>query len=427
MAKLAAYLKSIGFFVFGQDKEESDTTRELKNIGISVYIGENFIGVKNADIVVYSSAISENSFELGFCRSQKIPVLKRAELLGMVLNKFENTIGVAGSHGKTTTAKMIKTVFDAANLNCFEHIGVFEGEFQPTFIKKPQFAVSEVCEYKKNIAYVNVKTAVLLNADNDHLDSYGTIDELKKEFYNFLDRAKIKVINADDSGAAEYLSLRNDDKIYSYAIYSSADYRAENLTENSGAYSFDVFKKGEFFLTIKLRVFGMHNVYNALAAIAALDLNGVDKLKIKGGTEKYSGAVRRFEVLGSLNGVKVIADYAHHPSEIRATLNAMKEIYGDDYLVVFQPHTYSRTKILFDDFCKVLNCELLAVYKTYPARENFDPAGDGAKLAAALNAKYITLPEKISEFVSSSNKKAALIMGAGDIYNAVKNLLNKQL
>lgn len=425
MAKLAAYLKSIGFYVFGQDKFESEATLELKKIGVSVFIGENFIGVKSADIVVYSSAVSENSYELSVCEKLKIPVLKRAELLGKVLKKFDNSIGVAGSHGKTTVTKMIKTVFDAANVNCFEHIGAFEGAFQPQFTKTPKYAVSEVCEYKKNIAYINVKTAVLLNVDNDHLDCYGTIDKLKEEFFAYLNRSKIKIINIDDKNSIDYLRSVCGKETYTYGVSEKADYRAENLAESGGAYSFAVLKRGEVFLKIKLRVLGLHNVYNALAAVAALDLNGIDGLKIKEGVENYSGATRRFEALGEFNGVRIIADYAHHPSEIKAVLKTMKEVYGDDYVVVFQPHTYSRTKILFDDFCGVLESEKLAVYKTYPARESYDVSGDGVRLSKALNAEYITSIDKVFDFISSSNKKAAIIMGAGDLYYGVKTPLNK--
>ena len=146
MAKLAAYLKSLGFFVYGQDKTESDATRELKKRDVNVFIGENFAGVKNADIVVYSSAISESSYELSAAKALKIPVIKRAELLGMILRRFKKSIGVAGSHGKTTVTKMIATVLRGAKINFFEHVGAFEGEFDSRFTKTPEFAVSEVCE-----------------------------------------------------------------------------------------------------------------------------------------------------------------------------------------------------------------------------------------------------------------------------------------
>ena len=348
MAKLAAYLKSLGFFVYGQDKAESDATRELKKRGINVFIGENFVGVKNADIVVFSSAISENSFELATAKSLKIPVIKRAELLAMILKRFNKSVGVAGSHGKTTATKMIATVLNRAKIDCFEHVGAFEGVLTPDFFKTPEFAVSEICEYKKNIAYITVKTAVVLNADNDHLDSYGDVSELKEEFFRYLNRAEIKIINADDKNLSEYILRFKNGKnrcVYSYGIENFADYTAKNLTDSGGKYSFDVYKSGELFLKIKLRVLGLHNVYNALAAIAALDLNGVNAQDIKSGIESYAGAARRFEIMGKIGKTAIIADYAHHPTEIKATLKTMKELYGKDYAVIFQPHTYSRTKI----------------------------------------------------------------------------------
>lgn len=427
MAKLAAYLKSLGFFVYGQDKTESDATRELKKRDVNVFIGENFAGVKNADIVVYSSAISESSYELSAAKALKIPVIKRAELLGMILRRFKKSIGVAGSHGKTTVTKMIATVLRVAKINFFEHVGAFEGEFDSRFIKTPEFAVCEVCEYKKNIAYVTVKTAVVLNADNDHLDSYGDVSELKKEFFNYLNRAQIKIINADDVNLKEYGSRFNGGNktpcVYSYGIENIADYTAKNLSESGGAYKFDVYKSGALFLKIKLRVLGLHNVYNALAAIAALDLNGVGAQDLKLGIEGYAGAVRRFEKLGNIGKTAIIADYAHHPTEIKATLKTMKELYGEDYAVIFQPHTYSRTKILFDDFFSALRGEQLAIYKTYAARESYDEAGDGARLAKALSSDYFKTPAEIFEYVKNGNKKAVLIMGAGDIYDEVKKLL----
>lgn len=429
MAKLAAYLKSLGFYVYGQDRTESDATRALKKLGINVFIGENFVGVKNADIVVFSSAISESSYELTAAKSLKIPVIKRAELLAMILRRFKNSIGVAGSHGKTTVTKMIATVLKVAKINFFEHIGAFEGEFNSHFIKTPEFAVSEVCEYKKNIAYVTVKTAVVLNADNDHLDSYGNVSELKKEFYKYLDRAQIKIINADDVNLKEYASRFNGGNktpcLYSYGIVNIADYTANNLSESEGEYSFDVYKSGAAFLKIKLRVLGLHNVYNALAAIAALDLNGVSAQDIKFGIESYAGAVRRFEKLGEFGKTTIIADYAHHPTEIKATLKTMKELYGEDYVVIFQPHTYSRTKILFDDFISALCEEELVIYKTYAARESYDEAGDGARLAKELFASYVKTPAEIFEYINTGNKKAALIMGAGDIYDEVKKMLKQ--
>lgn len=424
MAKLAVHLKSLGFYVYGQDRRESVITTELKRLGISIFIGENLETVKGADIVVYTSAIEENSFELNLARLLKIPILKRAELLGIILKKFNRSIGVSGSHGKTTVTKMISKALTLSKIDTFEHAGAFEGNFNCGITKKTDIAVAEVCEYKKNISYIKVKTAIVLNIDNDHLDCYGKIELLLNEFLNYLNRSEIKIINLDDYYLREHI-LKTIDKnnLYTYGIENCADYTAKNICCDLGMYSFEVFKNKTHYLNLKLRVAGKHEIYNALAAIAALDLNGLSPSEIKTGVENYSGVVRRFENLGELCGVPIIADYAHHPTEINATLKTMSEVYGGDFSVVFQPHTYSRTRILFDEFISALKGQNVAIYKTYPARERYDFRGDGELLAKKLNAIYVKSQSELKEFIIKSKVKALLIMGAGDIYEIVKELI----
>ncbi|MBQ3235713.1 MAG: hypothetical protein IJA97_06110 [Clostridia bacterium] len=416
MATLCAFLLDKGFTVSGSDKVKGSTVCKLIEKGLIFYKGHEGDYLKDADIVIYSSAISDENSELKLARTLNKAIYKRSELLNLVLSSHSRSIGISGSHGKTTSTAMLYEILSVNNpfVSCFLG-GEYKGIRTPL---KNKVAIAEICEYAKNINDINCDYSVCLNIDNDHLDSYGNIENLRSVFCSFLSRSKIKFINADDCR----LSLYRAKKTVTFGILNDCDYKAENILFSSGNYTFDLIEKGEYKCKITLSVVGKHNVYNALSAIA------VSRVVFKCNYEQiiqalknFKGVERRFEFMGELYGKQIICDYAHHPTEIESVLKTVKEIYKKDYLVVFQPHTYSRTKLLFKDFFRVLKGENAIIYKEYPSREEYDFEGSSERLAKELELCYYDNFFELLSKVKRSRKKVVIVLGAGNLYNDIVN------
>ena len=425
MSGLAYFLKECGNSVSGSDIAESEQIYFLKKQGIRVWIGHSADRIDGADLVVYNSAIGEDNCELAAAAECGIPVMERVQLLAEVMKKFEFGIGIAGSHGKTTATAMCAHMLFNCCENVTAHIGGEDARFGNFFNGGRKFFVTEACEFKKNFLRLNPDVAILLNCDRDHLDCYRDEQELYSAFLEFAGKAKAKIVNKDDTVASSVpaaITFAMNDK--------TADFVAEDVRGYRGKYSFVVTERGIKGLRIHLNVYGKHNIYNALAAYALGRYFRFEPRLIAQGIENFAGILRRFEDLGKFGGAEFIADYAHHPREISAVLSSAQEICRGRLLVVFQPHTYSRTRLLFDDFVSVLQTvENLMIYKTYAAREYFDSRGSAYVLSEQLpNAVYAESVKELQYFLKPvlSQGDMVLFLGAGDIYYVAKLLL-KQL
>ena len=426
MSTLAKYLNKRGFWVAGSDVSMGENYLDLINCGITVYSSHDAKNVRDADIVVVSSSIScSNAEYLEALRLNKA-IYKRAELLGLVFSTFKNTVGYAGSHGKTTAVCMGSHILKRSLTGFVSLIGGKDldlDNFQ--YNNNSKILLGEVCEFDRNIKYVHPLVSVVLNVDNDHLNSYSDIFDLKNEFYSYLDRAKFKIVCKDDKFLKEYTS----NNVITYSIKEKSDYKAENVKSSNGKYSFTCKLKNGNSIEVNLNVYGKHNIYNALANIAVFDsVFKLDAEIIKSGLESFNGVVRRFEYLGSVNDINFYADYCHHPTEIKESLKVYKETVKDDYVIIFQPHTYSRTKLLFNDFISVFKNENVVIYKTYPSREKKMSKGDGKRLAKALKCPYIK-NEKIFKkaVVNGKYAKNYILLGAGNLYDIANSIVKNGL
>lgn len=420
MSALAKYCIKQGLTVSGSDKKSSSFTAELSKLSAKIYRGHSAKNLKNAELLVYTSAIKENNAELVAAKQKGLPIIKRSELLGEIIKNYSKSIAVAGSHGKTTTSAMITEILAAANKNPTAFIG---GEY-PSFGNfrsgDGDYVVAEACEYKKNLLDLKPYIAVVLNVDNDHKDSFdGELDEIET-FSRFM-RNSLAVINADDEKSH---SLFNSSTV-TFSVNGRGDYNAENLKEKSGCYSFCFYVHGIKRGRVRLKVRGKHYVYDALAALSVAENLGIPFIAAKTALENFVGVKRRNEFIGEFQGLSCIADYAHHPTEIRALFNAYK---NEEITVVFEPHTYSRTKYLFKEFVDVLKIpSRVIICKTYAAREEFDFDGSAENLYRALSEEreekgntYYAGEENLGEILKKAIKNRRfgkiLFVGAGDIY-----------
>ena len=282
-----------------------------------------------------------------------------------------------------------------------------------------------MCEYKKNLDNFDADFAVCLNAEADHLDCYKNREELRDTYFGFLKRAYKAIICHDDKTLSGY----NGDNVVTFGLNPESDFRAANITEKEGRYSFDLYVFGVKSDSVKLKVFGGHNVLNSLAVFACAYLCGIDLKTIRRGLENFRGVERRFENIGSINGAEVIADYAHHPTEIAEAVKTINEAKSGRVFVVFQPHTFSRTIFLKEQFVKVLSdVQNLSVYKTYPAREKYIKGGSAEELAKLLpSATYYDRAEQLLAYLYSVAKKGdtVLVLGAGDLEGIIRKSVGK--
>ena len=421
MSAIAKWLIKENSLVSGSDINKNDMFIELENLGVKIFIGhakENILS-NDIDLVIYNSAINEENIELKTAKELNIPIVKRSEFLGGIINLYKNKIGISGCHGKTTVTAMLTHVFDKEGLNPTSFIGGEDNVYSNFLGGDRNFIIFEACEFKKNFLDFNSDLAVVLNMDNDHLDSYSSFDEIVKT-YNEFSKNALLIYNADDKNC---LKLQNQSFI-SFGIENKCMYMAENLKEKEGKYSFNLYEYGRNLGRICLNIVGKHNVYNALATIAVARKYQISFDKIKKALKEFTGVKRRNEFLGEFNGKKIYADYAHHPTEIKAVLKSINQ----DFLIVFQPHTYSRTKNLMQDFVEAFKeVENLIIYSTYSAREEYQKEGSAFSLYEHLNKKvlYADNKDNLKDLIINCNKKSVMFLGAGDIYDIAKEIVKK--
>ena len=436
MSGIAEILHHSGLFVTGSDCSKSKVTDRLASHGIFVSIGHSTSLVEKSDLVIYSAAIKQDDPELVCARDRNITIVERADFVGFLTRVYSNTIGISGTHGKTTTTSMISLCFIEAGLDPNIQVGAYLKQINGNYrVGNSDYFILEACEYVESFLKFNPKSAIVLNIDNDHLDYFKTFDNIKHAFNKYvalLPRDGLLVTNADDENCLE---LRKSTYAHTvtFAINNNkANFIARNISfDKDGFAKFDVYYNNNFFSEIKLSVPGMHNVYNALACIALCVNYGIDKYTIKSALKKFTGANRRFELVGSYNNISVYDDYAHHPSEILATAKALqKKTYRQSW-IVFQPHTYSRTKELLDDFAKaLLEFNNVIVTDIYAARETDKHDISSKDLVDKINslgkkAVYISNFDDIAKYIKerACPNDIVLTMGAGTVVDVAKKIL----
>lgn len=375
MSGIAEILVNFGFQVTGSNNVETETTKKLEKAGIKVSIGHNEKNIIDQDVVVYSAAIKQDNPELVAAKSKNIPTIERADFLGELTRCYKDTITISGTHGKSTTTSMVSLCFLEALKDPSIQVGAdikqLDGNYK---VGNSEYFIIEACEYVESFLKFSPKSEIILNIDNDHLDYFKNFENIKNAFIKYvklLPDDGLLVVNGDDKNALDLIEYTNATSITYGISNKNTDFFAVNIVfDNNGFPEFDVYAKGEFYGRIKLSIPGMHNVLNALACIALCDYYGINLNSIQKALLSFTGANRRFEFKGTVNGANIYDDYGHHPTEIVATAKALMNKKYNKSWVVFQPHTYSRTKNLMDDFAKaLLNFDNIIILDIYAARE----------------------------------------------------------
>jgi UDP-N-acetylmuramate--alanine ligase len=428
MSGLAEVLNQDGKIVSGSDQNLSDITNNLETLGIKVFKGHTSDHInKKLDLVVYTAAIKEDNVELMKAKELGIPMMERATLLGLIMDGYKTSIGVAGTHGKTTTTSMISHIMLEGKLDPTISVGAILKGINGNFrVGQSDYFVTEACEYANSYLKFFPNISLVLNVEEDHLDFFKDIDDIRHSFKTYLGNTKTDglIIINDSIPHLEDLLSGIDREYMTIGKSPASTYSYQNPSfDEDGLASFYLFKEGVFLSRVHLKVTGYHNIENALAAIATglylcLNLDTIQK-----GLLAFGGANRRFEYKGSFHDVSVIDDYAHHPTEIRKTLEAAQKIKHRELWVVFQPHTYTRTKAFYEDFVQALSSvDHLILTDIYAAREK-DPGDIHSKMLVESLSKfgkdivYIDDFEKIkAHLVKNLVPKDMLItMGAGNV------------
>lgn len=422
MCPLAEILHSKGYELTGSDNNESDPLARIKKLGIRVFMGHSAENISGAQLVVYSAAISQENPELVAARAAGIPTMERSHLLGALTRHYDNVIGVCGTHGKTTVTSMITQIL---LLNKREPNAVIGGKLPLVnsngVVGSSQTLVCESCEFVDTFLQMTPDVSVLLNIDNDHLDYFKTMDNLVASFHKFLAMSHTAFVNGDDAlalSAAEGISAQ----VIRFGFGASNDYSAADITRGKHGFGFDVICRGERVGRLDMQVPGRHNVLNGLAAFAVCYEMGVSAEGIAEALATFTGAGRRFEFLGEYGGFTLADDYAHHPTEIKATLTAAKELDYKRVIVVFQPFTFSRTALLKDEFIEALSVADKVIITPIMGSREVNTYGIASEdIAEELpDAQVVDGFESIADRIIEIAGEGDIVitMGGGDIYKA---------
>ena len=420
MSALAHILLREGAFVSGSDCVESPITSRLAEAGADIKIGHSEKNILSPELVVYTAAISEDNPELVKARKMGIKTLERADFLGEMMKSYNFPIAVSGTHGKTTTTAMLSCVLLNAGLNPTVLVGGELSRINGNYhVGSTKYLVFEACEYVDSFLKFNPFAAIVLNIDEDHLDYFGGIDNIAESFKKFMQKLPedgFAVLNSEDENSMKSARDISCRKVY---YGSNGEYKASDITvSEDGTIGFTL-RHEKFTKDIKLGVKGLHNVSNALAVFAAAHNLGLEPDDIAKGIESFNGTKRRFEYKGEVFGASVYDDYAHHPAEIEATLNTARNIRHNKIWCIFQPHTYSRTRALFDGFVNALSkADMVIITDIYAAREPSDGKTNAKMLAEKIKgAVYISDFCEIAEYIKANVSKndIVLTMGAGTV------------
>ena len=431
MSGIAEILYHWGFHITGSDMANSESVQTLVERGIHVTIGHNLDDVRKADVVVYSAAIKQDDPEMIEAKNHNIPIIERADFLGELTRCFQDTICISGTHGKTTTTSMISLCFVKALADPSIQVGAYLKQLDGNYrVGNSEHFIIEACEYVESFLKFSPKAEIILNIDNDHLDYFKNFDNIKNAFIKYvklLPDNGVLVTNGDDQNCLDLMHYTNA-KTLTYGIQNSnVDFYATNIEFNDDGFAkFDVYQHNEFLDTFQLSVPGKHNISNALACIAICLNYHLETDIIKSALLDFTGAHRRFEYKGKINNIaSVYDDYGHHPTEIVATAKSLMNKKYHKSWVIFQPHTYSRTKNLLDDFANaLLNFDNIIILDIYAARETNTYNISSKDLVDKLHslgkdALYIPDFDECANYVKShvEENDIVLTLGAGTVTN----------
>ena len=436
MSGIAEVLLNLGHKVSGSDIKLTETTERLQRLGATIYHGHSENHITDVDVVVTSSAIKSHNPEVRAAQSKAIPVIPRAEMLAELM-RLKYGIAVAGAHGKTTTTSLIAMVLDRGGISPTVVIGGKLNTINTNAILGTgDFLVAEADESDGSFLKLSPTIAVITNIDPEHLDYYHNITEIKRTFIQFANKVPFYGLNilCLDNEHIQDLIPQLEKRYLTYGLTPQADLQAREVSVKGLSMIFKVRYHNKELGTVELKMPGVHNVYNALAAIAtAVELN-LDFPAIKEALETFEGVQRRFQIRGESNQIILVDDYGHHPTEIKATLNAAKNIWGRRLVVVFQPHRYTRTRDLFKDFLNAFNqADLLLITDIYPAGEDPLPGVKAENLFYGIRKHghkqvyYYSQKEEIVNHLLKLLKPGDVVitLGAGDIWQLGEQLLQK--
>ncbi|MGN1420655.1 MAG: UDP-N-acetylmuramate--L-alanine ligase [Eubacterium sp.] len=432
MCPLAEILISLGYNLSGSDNNDTETFRRIEKEGAKVYLGQVKENITDdVELVIYTNAILDGNEELEYAKAN-FPCFERAELLGAMSRIFTNCIGVCGTHGKTTTSSMITQVLLEAGLDPSAVIG---GKL-PLINAYGRYGhsqnfVCESCEFNNTFLKMNPDIAVILNIDEDHLDFFKNLDNIKKSFREFAEKTtKTIIYNGDDENTVDTLKGITGKKLISIGKNDSNEWVAKNIDVPGGFQSsYDVYHNGEFVTRVEISVPGEHNVLNSLCAFVAAYESGADIESICRGLKDFGGAGRRFELLGTYKGITFADDYAHHPTELKVTLEAAMKMGYKRVWAVHQPFTFTRTSLLLDDFAKVLQIPDKCVISAIMGSREVNTIGIKAKDLADKVPGSVQLDtfEEICDYVLANAEEGDLVitLGCGDVYKVARMMVNK--
>ncbi len=440
MSGLALVLADRGFKVTGSDRSESDATAELVKAGIRVHFGqkaENIDPANKPDLVVYTAAVHPDNPEFATAKKLGIPMLTRAELLGQIMQHYYLPVNVAGTHGKTTTTAMVSKIMIEGKLDPTVTIGGFLKDIDGNIrIGASKYFVTEACEYTNSFLSFFPGVGIILNIDADHLDFFKDLDDIRRSFRKFAELIPENgtlVINGEIPNLSE-ITEGLSCNIKTYGFSDEFDYYPTDISYDAfGNASFHINRRNGNGFDISLKVPGKHNIGNAMAAAATADVFEVPDAEIAAGLSSFTGTGRRFEYRGTVDGLTIIDDYAHHPTEIAATLSAAKNYPHKTLWVVFQPHTFTRTKALMDEFANaLLPADKLIIADIYAARETDNLGISSRTLKEKIESLghecyYFPSFDEIEKFLLQNCTKDDMLitMGAGDIVNIANDLLGR--
>ena len=437
MSALAELMLHKGYKVYGSDRMPSINTEKLEKNGATIYYEHKKEHIENMDLVIFTDAISFDNEEYMAAVKEKIDLVDRATFLGAIMKNYKNSIAVSGTHGKTTTTSMITEIIKDLDLNPTIMLGGqlkdIDGNIK---IGDENLFLTEACEYKANILKYFPTTEIILNIDEDHLDYFDNIDHIVRTFKGYVDNLHADdyvILNVDDENVDTLFPIDNC-KVFTFGIKNDADLRAKNIDfSEDGFPTYDLYLKGKKICHVELSVLGRHNVLNSLAAIAATYVNNIPLEDAIIGLKNYKGVERRLEEKGYYKGTKIMDDYAHHPTEIKSSIHAIKNACKGKLYTIFQPHTYTRTKLLLDAFANSFEeSDVIIITDIYAAREKDYGDIHSKTLRDAIsdhrdNAFYISGFEDIVKFIKENIKKDDVVvtMGAGDVYKIGEMILEK--
>lgn len=434
MSPLADILHAQGYRISGSDVNESDNLARMRSLGIPVIMGQVTENITDdIDLFVYTSAVGERNPELLEAKRRGIPVLERAKLLGLITRRYDRTVAVAGTHGKTTTSSMLSQILVQSELDP----AIFIGGRLPLIGANGRaggsdLMVCEACEFQDHYLAMSPAISIILNIDADHLDYFGSLEGVIRSFRNFAQLTRdTLIINKDDPHAYKAAEGLSDKSVVYYSTAGEAEWTARNITYVRGSYGqYDLYHNDAFFAAITLGVPGEHNIGNSMAAAAAAHLCGASAEQITTGIAAFHGAGRRFEFLGEFGGVTIVDDYAHHPTEIRATITAAKEMGYRQVWAVFQPFTFSRTARHLDEFAEVLSlADHAVVSDIMGSREQNTYGVDSRQITDRIpEGVYRPTFEDITRYITAHVQAGDLVltMGGGDIYKCAR-MIAKEL